>query len=147
MHIEDVEYEILQGLSDRERPADLLYMCHSVAASRLAHGQDFYGFEIQRFTLANEERRVRLLFGAGLLLCPIFDPVKHQDFDEYSAQMLQTRHDYIGIATDPDLKLMFGRGVEAGIAAGSFESLEAANETGLWKILQPQLRSDYLSQS
>jgi hypothetical protein len=117
-------------------------MCHSVAASCLAHGRDFYlrqsyRDDFERVVLRQEpERRVRLLFGAGLILCPIFDPVKHRDFDEYAQQMSETRRSYAGIATEPALKMEFGRGVEEGISAGSFDSLEAANGTRLWKILQ-----------
>jgi len=144
MRVEDVEYEILLGLSQGERPADLLYMCHSVAASCLAQGRDFfiqrsYFRDLERVVVRYEpERRVRLLFGAGLLLCPIFDPVKHRDFGEYATQMLDTRLAYVGIATDPMLQMEFGRGVEAGMREGSFESLETANGTQLWKILRPR---------
>ena len=139
MRIEDVEYEILLGLFQGERPADLLYMSHSVAASRLANGDDFQSGGYSYFIRELEEsprRHTRLLFGAGLLLCPIFEPVKHQNFQDYTAKMVETRLGYVGIATDPEMKLEFGRGVEQGIRENAFQSLENANERLLWKILR-----------
>jgi len=145
MRIEDVEYEILLGLAEGERPADLLYLCHSVAASCLAHGRDFhvrrpYASDREHIVYRSEPgRRVRLLFGAGLLLCPIFDPVKHQEYSEYTSQMTTVRLSYAGIATNPELKMAFGRGVETAISKGSFESLQTADGTQLWRILR---RSD-----
>lgn len=137
MNMEDVEHEILLGLADGERPADVLYMCYAVVASRLAHGDDsrddfyIYFFE-ERFA----RRGVRLLFNAGLLLCPIFEPVKHEEYQEYTSSMKSTRLSYTGIATDPRLKFEFGEAVERGVKSGAFQSLKAANENRLWEILR-----------
>ena len=140
MRIEYVENQILKGRDSRERPADILYMCHAVAISRLAHHED-YEVDDPPFPMSLTSRtgkHARLLFGAGVILCPIFQPVKHVRYQEYSDQMTQARLNFVGIATDPRLKRDFGESVEAGIEMGAFTSLEAANEVRLWKLFGPR---------
>lgn len=140
MRIEDVEYEILLGLTPGERPADVLYMCHAVAASQLAHGGDFRPDANSPFVERLGEvagRRVRLLFGAGMILCPIFEFAKHQDFQDYTEKMVAARLHYVGIATNPRLKLELGKKIEVAVMLGYFESLETADVNNLWALLAP----------
>ena len=75
--------------------------------------------------------RARLLYGAGLVLCPIFEPVKHRNYREYSERMAAARMTYRGIAADSRLRFEFAKRVESIIEIGSFDSLDKAAGSGL----------------
>ena len=144
MSLDTVQYEILLGLTEGERPADVLYMCHTVALVMLTgqHDEgDENGFQsdpaywARTFRRSIRSRYERLLYGAGLVLCPIFEPVKHTKYREYSELMTRTRRGYSGIATAPDLMRDFGYGVITAAERGALDSLAAADEQRLWEIL------------
>lgn len=142
MQIQEIEHEIVLGVRKGETPADLLYMCHSVAASRMAHRQDFdtrehwYRYEKWPRHEIAMSWRARLLYGAGLVLCPVFEPVKHENYGEYTERMEDTRLQYAGIATDPKAKFDFANRIEHANEKGAFQSLDAAAGMQLWSILR-----------
>ena len=137
----DVERRILKGVEDGERAADVMYMCKTIAEMRYARGQDFRAdlFSRNFLTLVQTpSRRTRLLYGAGLVLCPIFEPVKHERYREHMHEMKQVRLQYANISHDRQLSKEFRKRVLTGIAVGAFHSLEMAEKLELWEILRPR---------
>lgn len=136
MTIDTVMAEILAGTAWGEHAADALHMCHAVAlasfAQPLAEGTFWLG---ENPDVGRYEHDLRM---AGLVLCPIFDPVKHEEYADYAEQMTQTRLGYAGIATDPLLQFTFALRVQALLPAGAFSSLEQARALRLWQGLRRQ---------
>lgn len=134
MSIDSITAEIFRGILEHERPADALYMCHAVALLRFAQprspNQFYFGDdpEVSRY----EE----MLRSAGLVLCPIFDPVKHGELFEYAENMTQTRLGYAGIADQPLLQLEFGMRATTLRSTGAFNSLQRAADLNLWSALR-----------
>jgi hypothetical protein len=143
MRTENVELEILLGMQTGERPADVLYLCHSAALIRLANQQSPSALEEEIFY--RRRRRgpfpiefgflgedggpsfySRLLRGAGVILCPIFEDLKHEDYKEYRDSMTETRLSYRGIATDANKKAEYSRKLTEAILEGAFETLDRA---------------------
>lgn len=159
MRTETVETEILLGLQAGERPADLLYLCHAAALMRLAFGKgpeeleeelsyhrlrrsplpfDFGSFEQGRKT----NLYARLFRGVGVILCPIFEDLKHRQYQEYSSAMRETRLSYVGIATNHDIKAEYSRKVEMAINVGAFETLSDAQQFQLPQLLRAETFRD-----
>ena len=140
MRERDVIRLILKGLREGENADDVLYMCKTVAELRYERGQDFRRIPPRRNIIripGPTSRRTRLLYGAGLLLCPIFEPVKHENFRSQMEKMQEMRLQYKSISQNPQLKEEFKQCVLTGIDAGAFQSLVMANQQQLWRILQP----------
>lgn len=139
MRIEDVEHEIVMGTRPGEHPTDLLYMCHTVTFAQMEGGDDFdpdlYRFRRPSRSPIRTGWRARLLYGAGLILCPIFEPVKHEKFADYSERMIKARLQYRGIAIDPSLQFDFAVGVRRALERGALKSLEMARENDLPRLL------------
>ena len=149
MSLDEIYQEIIGGIAEGERPADAIYICQSVAVARLAHDEDTapseYGFDppiYRRRSPRDPEPRFgfgsrfgRLLRRSGIILCPIFEPIKHEEYREYSDKMTTTRLQYSGIATNPQMRMIFAERVEYAIEIGAFRSLEAAKVRDLPSIM------------
>lgn len=141
MASEETEYEIVMGMINREHPADVLYMCYAVALMRMSLDEDFSYRELHYWSSRRSVRYPvtrlnRLLRGAGIVLCPIFDPLKHEELTEYREQMTETRLGYQGIASEPKVQFEFASRVREANESGAFESLRNANERRLWAQLR-----------
>jgi hypothetical protein len=142
MRVDHLEDEIVAGIRPPEDPADALHMCHVVAAARLSRGEDFDVTAMREHVLIqNTTHQARVLYGAGLVLCPIFEPVKHRDYQAYTRRMSIVRLEYAGIRTDHDIQQQFRDRVRLALDSKAFESLEAARASRLWELLERTSKS------
>ncbi len=134
MQDDELIQEIISGTVEGESPADVLYLCTSMATARFSH----YLEEFHSYGSAGsfQHARVfeRILRSSSEILCPVFMVVKPAEF---VAGMIEMRRKYRGVASDPDLQAKFGLRVKALIEEGQLQSLEQAIKDEIWERLKP----------
>lgn len=88
----------------------------------------------QRKPIKNISRKNTLLLGAGIVLCPIFDPVKHDLKPEYFDRMAEFRSMLSGLSPW-QIDKKFRHRIELADDLGAFDSPLKAQELELWRIL------------
>jgi hypothetical protein len=144
MNLREVETIIVEGRAPDEQPADLLFMTNAVGA---VIDRDAPYIPIrQRFPIPESVRSglAAATYAAGLLICPIFDPVKHET---YSYAMIEARRRYHGISHDPLLRHQFRENVAEARRRGALRTLESAMDLGLPEILARGTPNNEIEQS
>ena len=132
MDEKDVIAEIIEGADKEERLSDVLFLCVSATLTSLS-GPWFREMDLPKDgDQSPSDEFEKVLRHLGRILCPVFDPVKPED---YKAEMVEVRQQYRGIASDPQLQAEYTTRIVELLAAGELRTLEQAIKNQIWQRL------------